>query len=262
MSFNLTRILVLLTLTFLSCSPNKAKHSNKTIEDFNKLSEQFLNAVRLEKNTTKYQELLANTSLEALKEGLPTDAQKLAFWINIYNAYIQVILKKNPNLYENRNSFFNDNRILIAGESISFALIEHGIIRKSQWAYGLGKIKKWFPSTFETTLRVNQRNYQIHFALNCGAKDCPPVTIYTPEDIDEQLSNSTALFLKNNTRFDNKTNEVVVTPLFSWFRGDFGSEKGIKKILKNQQLIPSTKNIEIRYSDYDWTLDLNNWLKP
>ena len=228
--------------------------------DFNTLSQSFLSKAKEGLDTESIQDQLANTTLETLENGLKTDAQKLAFWVNTYNAYIQVILKKNPELYDDRGSFFNDDRIKIAGELVSFAKIEHGIIRKSQWPLGLGKIRKWFPNKFERKLRVNKRDYRVHFALNCGAKDCPPVAIYEAERLNEQFNKSTEMYLKKTTDYDETKKEVAVTSLFSWFRGDFGSNSGIKKILKKQGLIPQIKSIDITYKNYDWTLDLDNWI--
>jgi hypothetical protein len=180
--------------------------------------------------------------------------------VNIYNGFIQVILKKNPDLYNDRGSFFKNEQIAIAGEQISFAKIEHGIIRKSQWEYGLGRIRKWFSNKFERTLRVDKRDYRIHFALNCGAKDCPPVAIYEWERLDEQFEKGTKKFLTRSTVYDSLKKEVVVTSIFSWFRGDFGGENGVKKILKNSGFIPTTKDIDLSYKNYDWTLQLDNFI--
>ena len=250
--------ILLVFLVLLSCTSNKAQEKKSNISNFNALSEQFLQDIKSGKDTKSIQDLIANTTLKSLEKGLINDEQKLAFWVNIYNAYIQVILSKNPELYDDRQAFFNDERILIAGEKRSFAKIEHGIIRKSQWPLGLGKVRKWFPNKFERKLRVDKRDYRIHFALNCGAKDCPPVAIYKAERLNAQFDKGTAHYLKKTTDYNEKNKTVAVTSLFSWFRGDFGSKSGTKHILLGQKLIPS-KDVELEYKNYDWTLDLDNW---
>ena len=249
---------LLIFLIVLGCTSNMAQSSKSNISDFNVLSEQFLKDIKAGKDTKNFQDKLANTTLKTLEEGLQSDEQKLAFWVNIYNAYIQVILSKNPELYDDRQAFFNDERILIAGEKRSFSKIEHGIIRKSQWPLGLGKIRKWFPNKFERKLRVDKRDYRIHFALNCGAKDCPPVAIYEADRLNEQFEKGTANYLKKTTDYNEKGKTVAVTSLFSWFRGDFGSKNGTKKILLKQKLIPN-KDVELEFKNYDWTLHLDNW---
>ncbi|MGB3151809.1 MAG: DUF547 domain-containing protein [Maribacter sp.] len=238
-----------------------AQVPNNQYVDFNELSKSFLIKLKDGKDTKDIQEILANTSVSALEKALNTNEKKLAFWVNIYNSYIQVILKDNPDLYNDRGSFFKNDQIRIAGEVISFAKIEHGIIRKSQWEYGLGRIRKWFPNKFERKLRVDKRDYRVHFALNCGAKDCPPVAIYDWERLDEQFDKSTKKYLEQTTVYNAEKKEVAVTSLFSWFRGDFGNKSGVKKILKKFDLIPTTKEIELTYKSYDWTLDLNNFIE-
>ena len=67
-------------------------------------------------------------------------------------------------------------------------------------------------------------------------------------------------YLKAFTTYDETKNKVSTTPLFSWFRGDFGSKKGIKKILVERGLVPS-KKVGLKFIDYDWTLDLDNFME-
>ena len=36
---------------------------------------------------------------------------------------------------------------------------------------------------------------RIHFALNCGAKSCPPIRVYSTPNLDSQLNRASASFL-------------------------------------------------------------------
>lgn len=258
---NLSRFKYLTTslYAFFLLFTGQAQDQDVKISNFNALSEEFLKNIIDEQSTNEIRAQLYNTTLEELENGLKTDTEKLAFWTNIYNGYIQVILAENPDLYNERQAFFKKEQIPIAGRLISFAKIEHGIIRKSQWELGGGLIRKWFPNKFERKLRVDDRNYHIHFALNCGAKDCPPVAIYEPDRLEEQFDEGTKTYLKRVSEYDSTTKEVKTTPLFSWFRGDFGCKSGVKDILKEYDIIPTTKKIDVTYKDYDWTLDLDNF---
>ncbi|MEO0572938.1 MAG: DUF547 domain-containing protein [Bacteroidota bacterium] len=248
---------ILFSLLFaLGFAQQTNRHTN-----LNELSELFLKKIKKGEDTKAIREQLANIDFDELANGLKTDAQKLAFWVNTYNAFIQIILTKNPELYENRSSFFSKEQITIAGKEISFDKIEHGILRRSKSKVGFGYVKKSFPDKFERTLRVESPDYRIHFALNCGAKDCPPVGIYTPAKLKEQFSKSTAMFLKGSSKFDASENKVYITSLFSWFRGDFGGKDGTKQILKSQGIIPSVEDMDLVYKDYDWTLALDNFIE-
>lgn len=251
---------VLSVLCFSCCKIKKAplKEKNFASTEYNVLSEQLLEHIKNEMPTTEITDKLAAASFDDLQKSLVTDAQKYAFWVNIYNAYIQLILKEHPEYYEDRGTFFSKEQITIAGHTVAFETIEHGILRKSQWGIGLGYVRKWFPGKFERKLRVNKRDYRIHFALNCGAKDCPPVAIYTPLKVDEQFKKGTARFLQKTTTYTEDT--AKVTALFSWFRGDFGGKSGTKTILEQHQLIPADTDIDLEYTNYDWTLDLDNFI--
>ncbi|MDP5230262.1 MAG: DUF547 domain-containing protein [Cellulophaga sp.] len=248
----------LIVTLFVSYATNGQSIENGSLS-LNQQSEQFLRDIKAEKNTSEFRAQLANTSVEILEKSLLTDTQKLAFWVNVYNGYIQIVLSENPESYNDRGAFFKKKQIPIAGDILSFEKIEHGIIRKSQWPLGLGYIRKWFPNKLERKLRVENRDYRVHFALNCGAKDCPPVAIYEVDKLDAQFSKGTEIFLKGTSTYEKDSKKLIVTPLFSWFRGDFGGKKGVKNILKEFKIIPTTKNIDIAYKNYDWTLDLDNW---
>lgn len=251
-----------LFLFFSCCSIKEVRPVSESpaSSHFNTISERFLQNIKEGKDTKEIREQLANSSLEEVQNALRTDAQRYAFWMNIYNAYIIFILSEHPELYENKEDFFTRDQIPLAGEIISFDLIEHGILRKSQWKLGLGYLRKWFPKGFERKLRVEKRDYRIHFALNCGAKDCPPVAIYTPKRVHEQLDKGSKNYLHKTTKSNLNSKEVQVTPLFSWFRGDFGGKKGIKEILERHGLIKNPGNIDLSFKGYDWTLDIDHYI--
>ena len=251
-----------LIVSFCCFSVHQTTQVNDEINsnDFNAIAEELLKKTEQGLETHGLQQKLANIPLERLAKSLDTDQKRYAFWINVYNANIIIALRKDPAAYDDKDNFFTKDHIVIAGETISFDLIEHGILRKSQWKLGLGYVRKWFTNCFERKLRVEERDYRIHFALNCGAKDCPPVAIYTPSRLTEQLKKGTTAYLNRTTKFDTKRNVAKVTPLFSWFRGDFGGKNGIKDILKDEGLLPTTKNIELHFSPYDWTIDINNFI--
>jgi len=62
--------------------------------DFNALSIAFLKQARDNENTEDIRAVLSKTTIGALEEGLKNDNQKLAFWVNVYNAYIQVFVNR------------------------------------------------------------------------------------------------------------------------------------------------------------------------
>lgn len=233
----------------------------KSDEDVVQLSIDLLKATRNNKDTKTMIEQLKNISFEKLAGQLNNDTVKKTFWINLYNALVQISLKADPSLFEDRGSFFSSERVVVAGQPLSLDDIEHGIIRGSQSKLALGLAKKLFVPDYEKKLRVKQRDGRIHFALNCGAKSCPPVAIYMSDRLDEQLDKSTKKYLGETTTYLSAENEVRVTVLFSWFRGDFGGVDGVvEDYLKKYEVIPQDIDPSVKFKDYDWTLSLGNYI--
>ena len=227
--------------------------------DYQKVSEDLLLHIKSKKDFQNEVDLLSKSTLAVLQNQLKTDRQKIAFWVNIYNAFIQISLSENPNLYKNKGKFFSAKRVNVAGEKLSFDDIEHGILRKSRMKISLGYLRKWFRPKWERKLRINGKiDWRIHFALNCGAKSCPPVAIYSSEKLNQQLDFMTTSYLKEQTSFDETSRVATSSVLMSWFRGDFGGKSGAKTILFDYK-ITSEKPKKLKFSNYDWTLDLDNF---
>lgn len=225
------------------------------------LSQKLLQDLKENKDWDIAQKRLESISYKELKASLKSNEQLLAFWINTYNSYIQIQLKKNPKLYQDRGDFFSEESISIAGISLSFDDIEHSILRKAEWKYGFGYIKNPFISDEIENLQVKETDQRIHFALNCGAKSCPKIAIYSDHNLDEELNTNAKAFLKENSNYNPSKKVIYTTPLFSWFKGDFGGEKEILTLLKYYGIIPAIEEVEIKYQDYDWTMKLDNYAK-
>lgn len=232
---------------------------DKESNEYVKLSMQLLGAVKDEKDPKPYVAKVEKLSLNKLSQSLDTDNKTKAFWINIYNAYIQIILTENPDLFEDRNDFFKADQINVGGELLSFDFIEHGIIRGSKVKLSMGFLKDPFASSLEKQFRVNETDGRIHFALNCGAISCPYVAIYSAVNLGNELDIIAKQFLKRTTSYNKNDNSVTVTTLFSWFKGDFSSRGGVEGVLKSYGIIPENADPKVNYADYDWTLDLGNF---
>jgi len=221
--------------------------------------EYLLKAVNDKKNLSEYISKLAAISPEQLESELNTEDKKMAFWVNAYNAFIQITLTENPDLYKDRDEFFKKKQVTIAGTEMSFDDIEHGIIRSTTIKLSKGYVSNPFAEGFEKRFQLKERDPRIHFILNCGAKDCPPVYIYNAKTLDKDFDQVAAAYLKKVSSYDEATKKVKTTPLFQWFTGDWGGKDGVKEMLARYQIIPNDyKDIELEYIDYDWTLALGN----
>lgn len=224
-----------------------------------KLSQDFMYAAKTNEATAAYIKQIWDLNYNELLTGLKTDDDKKAFWINLYNAYTNASLRANPGQYKSRNKFFKNKNIVIAGKIFSLDKIEHGILRRSSIKWSLGYFSKPFPGKTEKDLRVDKLDYRIHFALNCGAKSCPPIAFYNPENLNTQLDVAATAYLTAETNYNAETNTLKLPAILGWFRRDFGGKKKIVQLLKSKQLLSASVNPVIKFKKYDWTLYLDNY---
>ena len=257
---------VILLGLLLSCSCSNQSEAMKPPETnlntkYVLLSADLLKAVKTKNQSevSAIRSTLKSVHVDSLANTLKTEAQKKAFWINVYNAHIQILLADNPSLFDDRGKFFGAPRVTIAENKLSFDDIEHGIIRSSKIKISLGLLRNPFASSYEKKFRTKETDGRVHFALNCGAKSCPLVAIYEAENFDQKIDRVAKSFLQKVSTYKPDENKVITTPLFSWFRGDFNGKKGILNYLKKYEVIPKGKKPSITYDNYDWTLSLGNY---
>lgn len=263
-----TILLIPLMLAFitavLACnaSDNEPPQSiTTTSATYTALSTRLINVIRAKGDASSIIDSIAQVDEAVLSAELTNDDRRKTFWINVYNAYIQLLLLENPELHQKRNAFFNEKRMVIAGKELSFDDIEHGIIRRSKVKLSLGLFSKWRVSDFEKQFRCDAVDPRVHFALNCGAKSCPPIAALELSRINKQLDASTRLHLQATSTFNEAENTVYITTLFSWFRGDFGNKDGIRKFLKQYDILPKDAGqVTLSFTTYDWTLLLDNYV--
>lgn len=219
------------------------------------LSEQLLYAVKTEQPTDRIERQLATYSAADLIRNLGNDNARKTFWINLYNAYYQILaVRKNLKAPQ----IFTTEAIQFSDAAFSLDEVEHGILRRYRWKYSLGYLPQFFPGKLIKTLAVDTLDYRVHFALNCGAKSCPPIVFYTYDAIDNQLTKATKSFLKNETVVDLVKQTVAVSKIMQWFRGDFGGPKGIRSILSTY-LDHDFSAYSLHYRTYDWNEALRNF---
>jgi len=198
------------------------------------------------------QETLAEY-LERLSAVCPSDyerwtpAERIAFWINVYNAFtIRQVLDHYP------------VRSIRSIGWLPGAAFRHRFIPMPALKGGLVSLD----DVEHRTLRSDFREPRIHFALVCAARSCPPLRseAYRGQDLERQLDDQGRTFLRDPTknRYDTASETLHLSAIFRWFRKDFESEAGsLASFVAPYMGVPavSAPGLRIEFLDYDWRLN-------
>lgn len=223
----------------------------------NELSEQLLYAVKLYKDSRALEGQLKALDFERLRQELHNDARKKAFWINIYNAFFQILRKRES---KQKPEIYRERLFEIAGHPFSLDDVEHGVLRRFRYKYSLGYLANPFAAKRIKDLAVSKVDYRIHFALNCGAVSCPPIAFYSSEGLEEQLNTAALSFLETETKAYPERKEVHISTLFKWYLGDFGGLGGVREVLQ-KHLNMDSKGSKLVFTEYSWEEQLDNYIE-
>ena len=199
---------------------------------------------------------------------LATRADRLAFWINLYNvlvidAVIQFSVENSVTEgFAGILKFFRRSAYLIHNHRVSLEDIEHGILRgNSGNPYIPGpQFGKGDPRLAWVITLVEPR---IHFAINCASRSCPAIGVYSPEAIDSQLNQAANNFIRQETQLDTDQHVITTSQILNWFAKDFGGKSGVidfiyqylPEELADAQLKDPDK-IKLKFRRYDWHLNI------
>ncbi len=160
--------------------------------------------------------------------------EKLAYYINAYNAYtIQLILDNYPTtsiMKINNGKAWDLEIVNLGGKRMSLNYLENEIIRP----------------VFKEP--------RIHFAVNCAAISCPKLMngAFLPNQLNSQLERQTKAFI-NNIK-ENQINEgsIKISQIFEWYADDFGD---IKTYVNKYSSTKAGYNALVSYNTYKWLLN-------
>lgn len=161
-------------------------------------------------------------------------SEKMAYWINAYNAFtLKLVADNYPTksiLNFDGGKTWDVRRIRIGGKKYSLNNIENDI------------------------LRPQFNDPRIHFAINCAAKSCPPLwnRAYTAANLEEALEARTRAFV-NDRKFNAITaNRADLSKIFEWYATDFGD---LKKFLNRYSSVALNNTAGVVFKEYNWDLN-------
>ncbi len=178
------------------------------------------------------------TYIKALGENVPNDNwtknEKLAYWMNAYNAMtIDLILRNQPleSIKDIKNPW--DQRLWkLGGKWYNLDEIEHQILRKMDDA-------------------------RIHFGINCASFSCPPLlnAAFMPSKVNAQLDLVAKKFINDKSRNMISENSIEISNIFKWFSKDFKQDGSVIDYLNQYSNVQISENAKVRYMDYNWSLN-------
>jgi hypothetical protein len=190
--------------------------------------------------------LALRSYLNLLSENHPdpgtwTDDERMAYWINAYNAFtVELIIRHYPveSIKDIRpgipfvNTVWDIKFINIQGQTYDLNNIEHGILR---------------PKFDEP---------RIHFAVNCASISCPKLMnrAYTSERLDQQLDQAARDFINDPSRNIIEQDHLQLSKIFKWYGGDFDGK--IVEVVRKYAGSPVSEDPQVSYLDYNWQLNV------
>jgi GH15 family glucan-1,4-alpha-glucosidase len=197
---------------------------------------------------------------------LETQEEKTAFWINLYNVIVihgVIELGIRDSVKEVRGFF---QRIVygIGGHEFTPDDIEHGILRGNRRPpHAL--TRRFGRDDPRLAFSLPEVDPRIHFALVCASFSCPPIEVYTAEELDRQLTESGRTFLNGGgIDIDREAGIIRLSKVFQWYKDDFGGDKKerlrfIASLLYREEdrdfLLEHGHRCRIEYMAYDWHLN-------
>lgn len=174
---------------------------------------------------------------------LPSKKDRLAFWINAYNAFaVKGILDGySPTTWTDKYTYFVNRDYMVGGSEINLYAVERDIL-------------------------IPLREPRIHFAIVCASQSCPKLQswAYTADDLENQLTQSAKQFINDpsRNRFDSERKIAYLSMIFDWFEEDFTNHSGsllkyVAQFVTDEALAEDLRQTPytIKFLEYDWGLN-------
>ncbi|WP_241695436.1 DUF547 domain-containing protein [Winogradskyella litoriviva] len=176
--------------------------------------------------------------IDYLSETVPDDTwtkdEKLAYWINAYNALtVDLILRHYPvkSIKDIKDPW--DQRLWQFGDTWqNLNDIEHKILRKMD-------------------------EPRIHFAIVCASISCPKLQneAFTASNLETQLTTATKEFLNDSTKNELTEDHIKLSKIFKWFKKDFEQDGDLINLLNQYADVNISSSAKKSFKDYNWNLN-------
>ena len=113
----------------------------------------------------------------------------------------------------------------VAGACFSLDDIEHGILRANALPHGRRAEPRFASGDARQLYSPPTCDARVHFALNCGARSCPPIRIYPAAHLDDELGLAARAFVESEVDVPSAADRPsrVRFSTARWYASDFGA---------------------------------------
>ena len=179
-----------------------------------------------------------NAYLEELAAHPPMDSwsrdEKLAYWINAYNAFtVKLIVDNYP---------VKSIRDLHDGNPWDVEWIKLG-----KRMYSLNEIE-------HDIIRPRYDEPRIHFAVNCAAQSCPPLLnhAWTAQNLEQYLEQQAQAFINNELYNKVSPKSLQLSKIFKWYEEDFGN---LPAFVNQYTAVAVNPDARVDFMEYNWALN-------
>jgi hypothetical protein len=167
-----------------------------------------------------------------------SDKQRLAFYINAYNATtLKAVLDRYPlKSVMDTQGFFDGIKHKVAGDSLTLNELEGEKIRKP---FG---------------------EPRIHFVVNCASASCPILRrdALTEDNLEALMDEAAKAYVLQETKVDAAKKTVDTSKIFEWYKDDFTPAGGVNAFLA--KYLPAdqaevVKAATVTTHEYGWSLN-------
>jgi hypothetical protein len=184
---------------------------------------------------------LIENYLKSLKENAPKNEwsknEKLAYWINLYNASTVYLIASNypiSSITKLNGGKPWDKKFVKSGEKL----------------YSLNQIEN-------EIVRPQFKDPRIHAALNCAAISCPNLLneAFTAAYLNNQMNKQCMVWANDISKNKLTENKVEVSQIFDWYATDFNAGGGVVAFINKYATTKVSPKAKVSFSEYNWALN-------
>ncbi|MGB0888120.1 MAG: DUF547 domain-containing protein [Vicingaceae bacterium] len=166
-----------------------------------------------------------------------TKNEKLAYWINLYNASTVYLISSNYPLKSITN--------LSGGKPWDKKFVKSG-----DKVYTLNQIEN-------DIVRPRFKDPRIHAALNCAAVSCPNLLneAFVATKLNSQLDKQCKVWVNDVTKNKLEDTKVKVSQIFDWYAADFKAGGGVVAFINKYAAKKVSPKAKKSFLEYNWGLN-------